>query len=99
MDKEFLKPVFFPVLSENNQKTSMYLLSEMLFKYYGKKSIVLIDEYDVPLDNAYKNGYYDEMIKFMRSFFSSVFKTNEYLEFAVLIGCLRISRKYFYWSK
>ncbi len=93
MDKEFLKPVFFPVLSENNQKTSMYLLSEMLFKYYGKKSIVLIDEYDVPLDNAYKNGYYDEMIKFMRSFFSSVFKTNEYLEFAVLTGCLRISRE------
>lgn len=73
--------------------TALKLLSDCLCEVYGKKVIVLIDEYDVPLENAYFNGFYDEMINLIRSVFESVLKTNDSLEFAVLTGCLRISRE------
>jgi len=73
--------------------TSLKLLSECLSKYYGNKVIVLIDEYDVPLENAYFNGFYDRMVNLIRSVFESVLKTNPALEFAVLTGCLRISKE------
>lgn len=72
---------------------SLKFLSGLLYKHYGKKVIVLIDEYDVPLDKAYQSGCYDEMVKFIRLFFGSLLKTNEYLEFAVLTGCLKISKE------
>ena len=72
---------------------SLKFLSECLYKYYGKKAIIIIDEYDVPLENAYVEGFYDEMIKFIRSLFESAFKTNNYLEFSVITGCLRISKE------
>ncbi len=68
-------------------------LSMCLFKYHGKKSIILIDEYDVPLENAYFRGFYDEMIDFIRSLFESALKTNPYLEKSVITGCLRISKE------
>lgn len=68
-------------------------LSQCLFKYHGKKAIILIDEYDVPLENAYVQGFYDEMIMFIRSLFESALKTNPYLEKSVITGCLRISRE------
>ena len=68
-------------------------LSECLFKYHGKKTIILIDEYDVPLENAYFEGFYDKMIKFLRSLFESALKTNPYLERSVITGCLRISKE------
>lgn len=73
--------------------TALKLLSDCLYEVYGKKVIVLIDEYDVPLENAYFNGFYDEMINLIRSVFESVLKTNDSLEFAVLTGCLRISKE------
>ncbi len=73
--------------------TALKLLSDCLCEVYGKKVIVLIDEYDVPLENAYFNGFYDEMINLIRSVFESVLKTNDSLEFAVLTGCLRISKE------
>lgn len=73
--------------------TSLKLLSDCLYKVCGKKVIVLIDEYDVPLENAYFNGFYKEMIALIRSVFESVLKTNDSLEFAVLTGCLRISKE------
>ncbi len=73
--------------------TALKLLSDCLYEAYGKKVIVLIDEYDVPLENAYFNGFYDEMINLIRSVFESVLKTNDSLEFAVLTGCLRISKE------
>ena len=73
--------------------TSLRFLSECLEIYYGRKAIVLIDEYDVPLENAFFEGFYDEMIKFIRSIFESVLKTNPHLEFAVITGCLRISKE------
>ena len=68
-------------------------LSECLFKYHGKNTIILIDEYDVPLENAYFRGFYDEMIDFIRSLFESALKTNPYLEKSVITGCLRISKE------
>ena len=68
-------------------------LSMCLFKYHKKKGIILIDEYDVPLENAYFRGFYDEMIDFIRSLFESALKTNPYLEKSVITGCLRISKE------
>ena len=68
-------------------------LSMCLFKYHKKKAIILIDEYDVPLENAYFRGFYDEMIDFIRSLFESALKTNPYLEKSVITGCLRISKE------
>ena len=68
-------------------------LSECLAEYHGKNTIILIDEYDVPLENAYMQGFYDEMIGFIRSLFESALKTNPYLEKGVITGCLRISRE------
>lgn len=73
--------------------TALKLLSDCLYEAYGKKVIILIDEYDVPLENAYFNGFYDQMINLIRSVFESVLKTNDSLEFAVLTGCLRISKE------
>lgn len=72
---------------------SILFLSACLEKYHHKKVIILIDEYDVPLENAYLSGFYDEMISFIRSLFESALKTNPHLEFAVITGCLRISKE------
>ncbi len=73
--------------------TSIRTLSEVLKAYYKKNVIILIDEYDVPLENAYRLGFYDEMIGFVRSLFESALKTNNSLELAVITGCLRISKE------
>ncbi len=73
--------------------SSLQYLTECLELYYGKKAILLIDEYDVPLENAYLCGFYQEMISFIRSLFESAFKTNPSIAFAVLTGCLRISKE------
>ena len=72
---------------------SIKFLSQCLEKYYGRKVIILIDEYDVPLENAFTEKFYGEMIGFIRSLFESAFKTNASLEFAVITGCLRISKE------
>ena len=72
---------------------ALKLLSECLWQYHGKNTIILIDEYDVPLENAYFRGFYDEMIDFIRSLFESALKTNPYLEKSVITGCLRISKE------
>ncbi len=73
--------------------TALMTLSEYLERYHGKQVIVLIDEYDVPLENAWLAGFYDEMIQFIRSLFESALKTNDHLAFAVVTGCLRISKE------
>ncbi len=73
--------------------SSLKTLSSLLYKHYGQKVIILIDEYDVPLDKAFQNGYYDEMVSLIRGLFGEAFKTNEYLEFATLTGCLRVSKE------
>ncbi|MGN0292953.1 MAG: AAA family ATPase [Lachnospiraceae bacterium] len=72
---------------------SLKNLSMLLFKHYGSRVIILIDEYDVPLDKAFQAGYYDEMVSLMRNLLGNALKTNEYLQFAVLTGCLRISKE------
>ena len=74
-------------------KNSLLLLSRFLQKHYGRKTILLIDEYDVPLDYAYRSGYYDDMVGLVRTLFGAAFKTNDSLEFAILTGCLRISKE------
>ncbi len=74
-------------------KSSLYTLSQLLKKHYQQDVIILIDEYDVPLDKAYQSGYYDDMVDLIRSLFGNALKTNDSLYFAVLTGCLRISRE------
>ena len=73
--------------------SSLQLLSQLLYKHYGKKVVILIDEYDVPLDKAFQNGYYKEMVSLIRGLFGQALKANEFLQFAVLTGCLRISKE------
>ncbi len=73
--------------------SSLKILSELLYKHYGKKTILLIDEYDVPLDKAFQNGYYKEMTTLIRGMFGEALKTNDFLQFAVLTGCLRVSKE------
>ena len=74
-------------------KISLKILSQCLYKHYQQRVIILIDEYDVPLQSAYNNGYYDEMVDFLRSIFSSALKTNDALERGILTGCLRIAKE------
>lgn len=73
--------------------TSLAFLSQCLKKYHGSNVVILIDEYDVPLENSYFRGFYDQMVDFIRSLFESALKTNNALEFAVVTGCLRISKE------
>jgi len=68
-------------------------LPECLEQYHKQKTIILLDEYDVPLENAYFKGFYDEMVSFICSLFESALKTNESLKFAIITGCLRISKE------
>lgn len=72
---------------------SLKTLSELLYKHYDQKTILLIDEYDVPLDKAFQQGYYKEMVTFIRGLLGDVLKTNDALEFSVLTGCLRVSKE------
>lgn len=74
-------------------KISLRVITNALYTYYQQKVIVLIDEYDVPLQAAYQNNYYEEMVEFLRSVFSSALKTNDALEKGVMTGCLRISKE------
>ena len=77
----------------NQLKYSLKTISRCLYNHYHQKVIILIDEYDVPLQSAYQNNYYDEMVEFLRNVFSSALKTNDALEKSILTGCLRISKE------
>ena len=81
------------MIAPETLKDSLLTLSRLLFKHYGKKAILLIDEYDVPLDKAQHYGYYDEMVDLIRSLFGRALKTNDSIQFAVLTGCLRIAKE------
>lgn len=72
---------------------SLQTLSELLYKHFNQKTVILIDEYDVPLDKAFQHGYYREMVALIRALFGRALKTNEALAFAVLTGCLRVSKE------
>ena len=89
------KQIFEEILSGKYEEMadSLRLLSQMLFQHYGQKAVLLIDEYDVPLDKAFQHGYYREMVALIRSLFGQALKTNDFLQFAVLTGCLRVSKE------
>ena len=89
------RKLFNDILSGQDERIedSLRMLSQILFEHYGKKSIILIDEYDVPLDKAFQHGYYKEMVSLLRGLFGQALKTNEFLQFAVLTGCLRVSKE------
>ena len=80
-------------MSNELLKDSLLTLSQLLQRHYGQNVVMLIDEYDVPLDKAYQSGYYDSMVELVKVLFGNAFKTNDSLEFAVLTGCLRISKE------
>ena len=80
-------------MSEDVLISSLQVLSQLLYRHFGKKVIVLIDEYDVPLDKAFQHGYYRQMAALIRGLFGQLLKTNDSLQFAVLTGCLRVSKE------
>ena len=92
-EKEVFQNIMEQRADQNVYLNSIRTLSDILAKYYEKNVIILIDEYDVPLENAYHEGFYDDMTNLIRSCFESALKTNPSLEFAVLTGCLRGSRE------
>ena len=85
------------LLQDNIKNTDLYsglyTLSTILEEHYNQKVIILIDDYDVPLANAYRDGYYDKMVRLIRNIFHQALKTNNSLQFAVLTGCMRISKE------
>ncbi|WP_455721486.1 AAA family ATPase [Agathobacter sp.] len=81
------------IMDKDKLTSSLKLVSQFLYRHYGKKAIIIIDEYDVPLDKAFQYGYYKEMVLLIRGIFGLALKTNEFLQFAVLTGCLRISKE------
>lgn len=94
---EFDKKAFLQLLQSNMSEavlcSSLKVLSELLEKHHRQKVILLIDEYDVPLSKAFERGYYDQMVFLIRNLFEYALKTNDSLKFAVLIGCMRISKE------
>lgn len=91
--KDILNKLHNRSSSAEDLKISLRVITNALYTYYQQKVIVLIDEYDVPLQAAYQNNYYEEMVEFLRSIFSSALKTNDALEKGVMTGCLRISKE------
>ena len=92
-DKEKYRAIMGRSAQDSDYVTALAFLAECLKKYHGSNVVVLLDEYDVPLENAYFRGFYAQMIDFIRSLFESVLKTNDNLEFAVVTGCLRVGRE------
>ena len=92
-EKQSLNRILSGRYEEEDIRSSLKTLCSLLDKHYGQKTILLIDEYDVPLDKAYHHGYYDKMIDLIRAIFGTALKTNDSLFFAVLTGCLRVSKE------
>lgn len=81
-----------PDMEEEAAAFALHKLADFLFKYYGKKAIILLDEYDTPMQEAYVHGYWDELVSFTRSLFNATFKTNPWLERAIMTGITRVSK-------
>lgn len=92
-DKQSLVRILEERDTPDDVRDSLKMLSSLLYKHWGRKVIILIDEYDVPLDKAFQHGYYTEMTALIRSLFGGALKTNDFLYFAVLTGCLRVSKE------
>ena len=93
VDRELYGGLLDPDMDRREIVNGLQELTELLEKHYGRKVIVLIDEYDVPLDKAFQHGYYDEMVSLIRGMLGSVLKTNDSLQMGVLTGCLRITKE------
>lgn len=93
IDKIRYQNIMEECAKEEDYNDSLKFLSQCMEQYYGNKAIILIDEYDVPLENAFLGGFYEKMTAFIRSLFESALKTNSSMEFAVITGCLRISKE------
>ena len=92
-DRRLFKTLLDKDMDSGTLASGLQELSELLSRHYGRKVLILIDEYDVPLAKANEQGYYDEMVFLLRNFFENALKTNEYLKFAVLTGCLRVAKE------
>lgn len=92
-DKETFKKLLSSDMKETEFMGSLRKLSYLLTKHHKRKTVILIDEYDVPLAKAFTHGYYDQMVNLIRGFLGNALKTNDYLQFAVLSGCMRISKE------
>ena len=92
-DKKRIKEVLGNKESVADLQKSIISLASMLYKHYGKKALLLVDEYDVPIQNAYIEGYYDEAIKFFKSFYGSTFKDNQNIEKNIITGVSRVSKE------
>ena len=92
-DKKLFNSFLCKDATKGDYQKAVYTLTEMLYKYYGKKTIILIDEYDVPIQQGYLLGFYEDIVSFIREVFSSSLKGNEYVEFAIMTGVLRVSKE------
>ena len=93
VDKAFYDRMLGEEWKDNDITSSLHQLSDFLYRYYGKKVIILLDEYDTPMQEAYVNGYWDELVALTRSLFNATFKTNPYLERALMTGITRVSKE------
>ena len=92
-DRLFFDRILNFEMKDSDATSALYQLSDYLYRYYGKKPIILLDEYDTPMQEAYVNGFWDEMVAFTRSLFNSTFKTNPYMRRAIMIGITRVSKE------
>jgi len=93
VDKAFFKRVLSGDMSDTDATLALYQMSDFLYRYYGQKAIILLDEYDTPMQEAYVDGYWQEFIAFTRSMFNATFKTNPWLERALMTGITRVSKE------
>ena len=91
-EKAYIEKMLCDV-SEFDASMALHQLSDFLYRHYGKKTIIILDEYDTPMQEAYVNGYWDELVSFSRSLFNSTFKTNPYMERALMTGITRVSKE------
>ena len=92
-DRLFFDRILNFEMKDSDATSALYQLSDYLYRYYGKKPIILLDEYDTPMQEAYVNGFWDEMVAFTRSLFNSTFKTNPYMRRAIMTGITRVSKE------
>ena len=91
-DQKYFKRVS-EEMDDSDASLALHQLSDYLYRYYGKRVIILLDEYDTPMQEAYVGGFWDEIVSFTRSLFNSTFKTNPYLKRAVMTGITRVSKE------
>ena len=92
-DRAYFDRMLEQEISNTDATSALYQMSDYLYRYYGRKVIILLDEYDTPMQEAYLHGFWDEIVAFSRSLFNSAFKTNPWLERAIMTGITRVSKE------